>query len=136
MPLDQICPEGFPARHAVLHDRRPEHVKHYEDTMKMQVDKWNQGDDTPKVVTRKNCKFAVWSKIKHHVSESSVWDDSGGGTVKGPGWVEPILPEKDAITVEGDWVAFTSWIIGNFGHFGTYSRTFHTSRHHSHSTKL
>ena len=118
----------------MLHDRRPEHVKHYEDTMQRQVDKWNEGDDTPQVVTRHNCKFAVWSKIKHHVSESSVWDDSGVGLVQGPGWVEPIFPEKDSIALEGDWVAFTSWIIGNFGHFGTYSMALHTSRYRSHST--
>ena len=101
----------------------------------MQVDYWNEGDDTPKVVTRRNCKFAVWQAMMLSESESSVWDDSGGGPVLGPGWVEPIFPDKDSIPLEGDWVAFTSWFIGNFGHFGTYSRTFDTSRYRSHPTK-
>jgi hypothetical protein len=37
------------------------------------------------------------------------------------GRVKPIYPEKQAVPLEGDWVAFSSWFIGNFGHFGTYS---------------
>jgi hypothetical protein len=123
LPLDQICPEDFPPRHAVLHDRRPEHVKHYEETLTSQVTLWNRGgSDLPKTVTRRNCKLAVWKKSKLHETESSVWDDFGGGHVEGAGWVKPIYPEKQAVPLEGDWVAFSSWFIGNFGHFGTYSR--------------
>ena len=108
----------------MLHDRRPEHVEHYEKRLKEIVARWNGGGtDIPEIVTRKNCKFAVWEKSQHQDSESSVWDDSGGGYVEGPGWVKPIMPDKEAIPLEGDWVASTSWFIGNFGHFGTYLRT-------------
>lgn len=101
-----------------MHDRRPEQVHHYEQTVGHQITQWNgKGDDTPEIQVVHDHKFAVWKKFKHYDTESSAWDDNG--FVKGKGWVEPSNPSiTPAIELEGDWAAFTSWFLDNYGHFG------------------
>jgi hypothetical protein len=92
-------------------------VAHYESTIGHQVKQWNrEGDDTPKIKVLQDHKFAVWHKFEHYDSESSAWDENGH--VQGPGWVAPIYPDNPVIELEGDWVGFSSWFIGSFGHFG------------------
>jgi hypothetical protein len=108
----------------MLHDRRPDQKDHYEQTIGKQTTLWNsKGDDTPRIEVRQDVKFAVWKMFKHYHTESSAWN-SLDDYVKGPGWRAPIHPNKPVMELEGNWAAFTSWFLDNYGHF---SRCFVTA---------
>jgi len=128
IPYAEICPEDYPPKHAMLHDHRPTAIQEYETFMGEQVLQWNSRyDDTPHVMSVHGYYYGVWNTDHHYQTESSAWNPNSPTTeylhnmMPSSGWVQPTvkhvdLPVKEVLE-EGDWVGFSSWFIGNYGHF-------------------
>jgi len=128
IPLSEICPEDFPPSHAMVHDHRTVAVEEYEKYMGDQVNDWNsRWDDTPEVQTVTDYYYAVWNTPHHYICEASAWNPNHPLTQyihndrDSSGWVQPTVlhvdtPIKETLD-DTDYVAFTSWFHGNYGHF-------------------
>jgi len=141
-PFHEICPEDYPPQHAMLHDDRSDMIGEYETFWKGETGHWNEGDDVPEIFSGENHYFAVWTPETWYETEASVWNATAQALQSNniteddyvhnheayivgykAGWVDPKTHIKDGEDIvvkevlEGDWVGFSSWWIGNFGHF-------------------
>jgi len=138
LPFQDICPEEYPPKHAMLHDKRRNEIEEYEKFMGIQVHDWNFAgtpsvEEEPEIVTVQDYKYAVWNTQHPYESESSAWNPNdsnpnenyignNNANMLSSGWVKPGRPfmhvhevlEDDGTT---EWVGFSSWFIGNYGHF-------------------
>lgn len=122
-PFAQVCPSEYPPSHAILHDRREAQIYHYNNTYGNHVRKWNEfmptNYDFPQVLVLTNFKYTTWNSDPS-VAAASAWDTVSGNHVGGPGWVEPNqtkVESMEVVDLEGDFAAYHSWSLGNFGHF-------------------
>lgn len=72
-----------------------------------------EGFDIPVIKTMTNASFAIW--LSNRQSRASAWKFAEGSVV-GPGW-EPPLDTSPHRILHGDYVGFTSWFEGRFGHY-------------------
>ena len=96
---------------------------HYKDTTLALTNHFNRfvDLDLPKIRTLHNASFVVHHSGKK--SQAVAWTDDGE-TVEGPGWIrldeipkQFKQPVPTRVLKDGDYVAFTSWFEGNFGHY-------------------
>jgi len=118
-PFDLICPAENPPTHAKLHHNDVTKVVHYNRTYGETVKQWNAHPEFPEVLVLEDFYYAAWTSTSLK-SEASAWS-SGDRYVHGPGWSKPKISSESnlpVIRLVGNYVAFHTWALGLFGHFG------------------
>ena len=69
-----------------------------------------------------NPSFVIWDS-RHHYTWASAWDENGL-FIRGAGWIDPQAMKRNLteplpppLQLEGNYVGFTMWFEGNFGHY-------------------
>jgi len=130
-----------PRLHAELHDHRPDHVDHYEQSMKKMMLALSYVDKPfPELLEYRNGHFLSWDMYRR-----SIWTDTASDLLLRnettwsfinkekksclmepnhfPAWVEPPedddMPHSDQIWVlpDGNYVVYQSYAEGSYGHF-------------------
>uniref|UniRef100_A0A7S1D4R6 Glycosyltransferase 61 catalytic domain-containing protein n=1 Tax=Cyclophora tenuis TaxID=216820 RepID=A0A7S1D4R6_CYCTE len=114
--------DGVPLSIPKLFDRRKQQRKRYERATLAAAKHFNDfDDDLPKIQVLEKANYYVHRSGRN--PQAVAWTDDKN-YVQGPGWVtmdelEPPLlrePKVDRVLV-GNYVAYTSWFEGNFGHY-------------------
>ena len=117
--LQNATSDGFcrPAKTHIpdLYNRRPDMRAHYIKKMHSRIFiKNREHRDLPPIHTFVNGTFIIWQG--HSKSWASAWNDTH--EMEGKGWrAKPDEHYREPIVLRGDFVAYTSWYEGNYGHY-------------------
>ena len=112
--------EGVELSIPKLYDRRKHQVKRYQIATVGTAKHFNQYDeDLPQTQILEKAYYYVHRSGK--LSQAVAWTGNRK-YVEGPGWyrMEELPPQRDppaSRVLTGDYVAYTSWFEGNFGHY-------------------